>query len=106
MDACLGETEDEGRMVSFGKVAMVAVVGNEDGAHHVSAELYQALNDVGFSLAPNAVRSWVGETMRKTEFKDLASVPEPVARPSAMASGNADHLAALLKSRGYPETRD
>lgn len=40
MDAFFDETDDEGRMVSYGKVAAVAVVGNEDGAHHVSAELY------------------------------------------------------------------
>ena len=46
MDAFLSETDEAGRMVSFGKVAAVAVVGNEDGAHHVCAELYQALNDV------------------------------------------------------------
>jgi multimeric flavodoxin WrbA len=55
MDAFLGETDDQGRMVSYGRVAVVAVVGNEDGAHHVAAELYQALNDVGFTLAANAV---------------------------------------------------
>jgi multimeric flavodoxin WrbA len=105
-DAFLGETDDGGRMVSYGRVAIVAVVGNEDGAHHVSAELYQALNDVGFSLAPNAVSYWVGEAMRKTDFKDLESVPETVARAAAMAAGNAVHLAALLKSRGYPEIGD
>jgi multimeric flavodoxin WrbA len=52
MDAFLEETDDKGRMPSYGKVAAVAVVGNEDGAHHISAELYQALNDVGFSIAP------------------------------------------------------
>ena len=47
MDAFVGETDDAGRMPSFGKVAIVAVVGNEDGAHHVSAELYQALKASG-----------------------------------------------------------
>ena len=40
MDAFLEEKDDEGRMVSYGRVAAVAVVGNEDGAHHVSAELF------------------------------------------------------------------
>ncbi len=50
MDAFLEETDDEGRMISFGRVAAVAVVGNEDGAHHVSAEIFQALNDVGFTV--------------------------------------------------------
>lgn len=54
MDAFLSETDDEGRMPSFGKVACLAIVGNEDGAHHVTAELYQALSDVGFSSPPRA----------------------------------------------------
>lgn len=39
MDAFLSETDEEGRMVSYDRVAAIAVVGNEDGAHHVSAEL-------------------------------------------------------------------
>src|SRR3954470_23036649 len=33
MDAFLSETDGEGRMPSYGKVAVLAVVGNEDGAH-------------------------------------------------------------------------
>lgn len=63
MDAFSDETDDQGRMVSYGKVAAVAVVGNEDGAHHVSAEVFQALNDVGFTIPANAVAYWVGEAM-------------------------------------------
>src|SRR5690606_6131877 len=69
MDAFLGEMDDGNRMVTYGKVAGVAVVGNEDGAHHVSAELFQALNDVGFSLPASAVTYWVGEAMQKTDFR-------------------------------------
>jgi multimeric flavodoxin WrbA len=102
MDAFLSETDGEGRMVSYGKVALVAVVGNEDGAHHVCAELFQALNDVGFSLAANAACYWVGEAMRKKDFKDLGEVPEAVATTSAMAARNAAHLAAFLKQHRYP----
>jgi multimeric flavodoxin WrbA len=37
MDAFLGETDDKGRMPSYGKVGIVVVVGNEDGAHHCAA---------------------------------------------------------------------
>lgn len=102
MDAFLSETDGEGRMVSYGKVALVAVVGNEDGAHHVCAELFQALNDVGFSLAANAACYWVGEAMQKKDFKDLGQVPEAVAATSVMAARNAAHLAAFLKDRQYP----
>lgn len=102
MDAFLSETDEEGRMVSYDRVAAIAVVGNEDGAHHVSAELYQALNDVGFSLAPNAVAYWVGEAMGKVDFRDLKETPETVTNAVAMLSRNAVHLARLLKARRYP----
>jgi hypothetical protein len=37
LDAFLDETDDKGRMVSLDRVAIVAVVGDEDGAHHVAA---------------------------------------------------------------------
>ncbi|HEX8257915.1 MAG TPA: NAD(P)H-dependent oxidoreductase, partial [Allosphingosinicella sp.] len=39
MDAFLSETDAAGRMPSYGRVAVLAVVGNEDGAHQVSAQL-------------------------------------------------------------------
>src|SRR4051794_15261155 len=41
LDAEISEVDDDGRMSTFGKVVGVGVVGNEDGAHHVSAEVYQ-----------------------------------------------------------------
>lgn len=102
MDAFLSETDDEGRMLSYGKVAAVAVVGNEDGAHHVSAELYQALNDVGFTIASNAVAYWVGEAMGSTDFKDLDSVAEKVTTTVGMVARNTVHLARLLADNPYP----
>lgn len=102
MDAFLGETDDEGRMISYDRVAMVAVVGNEDGAHHVSAELFQALNDVGFTIAANAVTYWVGEAMQGTDYKDLDERPETTAKATAMSVRNTVHLARLLKGSGYP----
>lgn len=102
MDAFLEETDEQGRMVSYGRVAAVAVVGNEDGAHHVSAELYQALNDVGFALAPNAVAYWVGEAMGSTNFVDLPQVPDKVSNTVEMLVRNTVHLARLLKERGFP----
>lgn len=102
MDAFLEETDDQGRMVSYGKVAAVAVVGNEDGAHHVSAELYQALNDVGFTIPANAVSYWVGEAMGSTNFVDLEDVPDVVTTTIEMLARNTAHLAALLKDAPYP----
>ncbi len=102
LDAFLGETDDGGRMPSYGRVATVAVVGNEDGAHHVSAELYQALNDVGFTIPANAVAYWVGEAMGGTDFEQLDEIPDKVSSTVEMLAVNAVHLARLLGSSPYP----
>ncbi|MEU5217416.1 NAD(P)H-dependent oxidoreductase [Streptomyces sp. NPDC020807] len=104
LDAELGESDDEGRMLTYGKVAAVCVVGNEDGAHHVSAELFQGLNDVGFSLAPNAVTYWVGEAMQGTDFQDLDKTPEKTAAATRALAANTAHLARRLKGDPYPPT--
>ncbi len=102
LDAELSETDDQGRMLTYGKVAAVAVVGNEDGAHHVSAEVFQALNDVGFALAPGAVTYWVGEAMGSVDYKDLDEVPEKVATTTATLASNTAHLARLLRAAAFP----
>jgi multimeric flavodoxin WrbA len=102
MDAFLSETDERGRMPSYGKVAVVAIVGNEDGAHGISADLYQGLNDTGWTIPAAAVCYWVGEAMGKTDFKELPEIPEKVGSTAAMVASNAAHLAALLKERPYP----
>lgn len=102
LDAFLGETDDENRTPAYGKVAAVVVVGNEDGAHHVSAELYQALADVGFTIPAGGPSYWVGEAMGSTDFKDLETVPETVTTTNRMLVKNTVHLARLLKESPYP----
>ena len=102
MDAFLGETDEAGRMPSYSKVAVAAIVGNEDGAHFCSAQLFQSLNDVGWTIPSVAACYWVGEAMRATDFKDLEHMPRPVAKTAKMVASNAAHLAALLKATPYP----
>ena len=58
MDAMLSETDDEGRPIAMNKVAGIVVVGNEDGAHHVVAEVAQALIDIGFTVPGQAWTYW------------------------------------------------
>ncbi|MFB7244171.1 NADPH-dependent oxidoreductase [Streptomyces populi] len=102
LDAELSETDDEGRMLTYDKVAAVAVVGNEDGAHKVSADLFQGLNDVGFSLAPGAVTYWVGEAQQGTDYQDLEKTPDAVRKTTRTLAVNAVHLARRLKEHPYP----
>ncbi|WP_448503234.1 flavodoxin family protein [Sphingomonas sp.] len=102
LDAFLSETDDQGRMPSYGKVAVAAIVGNEDGAHWSSSQIFQSLNDVGFTIPAVAACYWVGEAMGSTDFKDLEKTPANVRETAAMVASNAAHLAALLKAKPYP----
>lgn len=102
MDAFLGETDDRNRMPSFGKVAVAAIVGNEDGAHRVTADLFQALNDEGWTIPASAACYWVGEAMHKTDFKELDEIPDVVKQTAQMLASNTAHLAKLLQSAAYP----
>ena len=102
LDAELSETDSEGRMETFGKVAALGVVGNEDGAHHVTAEVYQALSDVGFTVPANAVTYWVGEAMQTTDYKDKDPTPEKTAATTKTLAANTAHLARLLRGSPYP----
>jgi len=102
LDAFLSETDDAGRMPSYGKVAVAAIVGNEDGAHWSSSQIFQSLNDVGFTIPAVAACYWVGEAMGSTDFKDLDKTPKKVTETAKMVASNAAHLAALLKAKPYP----
>ncbi|MGI8932310.1 MAG: flavodoxin family protein [Sphingomicrobium sp.] len=102
MDAFLSETDNEGRMPSYGKVAVMAIVGNEDGAHFSSAQGFQSLNDTGWTIPPVAACYWVGEAMGSIDFKDLNKTPPKVLETAAMVATNAAHLAKLLKGDPIP----
>jgi multimeric flavodoxin WrbA len=102
LDAELSETDAAGRPVVEGKVAVAVVVGNEDGAHKITADLYQALNDVGFSIPSQGGTYWNGEAMHTIDYKDLEETPEEVASATATLARNAVHLATLLKANPYP----
>ena len=102
MDAFLSETDGRGRMPSYSKVAVAAIVGNEDGAHAASAHIFQSLNDVGWTIPAVAACYWVGEAMGSTDFKDLEKTPDKVLETAKMVAGNAAHLAGVLKAHAYP----
>jgi multimeric flavodoxin WrbA len=102
MDAFLDERDDMQRMPTYGKVGLAAVVGNEDGAHHVAAEVCHALTEVGFTVPTGGVTYWVGEALGDKNYVDLKSTPKAVAEWTPVLASNAAHLASLLKQSGYP----
>ena len=102
MDAFLSETDEQGRMSSYSKVAVAAIVGNEDGAHWASSQLFQSLNDTGWTIPAVAACHWVGEAMGSVDFTDLEHRPRKVTETAKMVAANAAHLAGLLKGSPYP----
>ncbi|PPL17644.1 flavodoxin family protein [Microterricola pindariensis] len=102
LDAELSVTDDAGRPILFHKVAVTGVVGNEDGAHKITADLHQALNDVGFTVPAQGGTYWNGRAMEKVDYKDLSETPEAVRSANATLARNAAHLAGALRSAPYP----
>jgi multimeric flavodoxin WrbA len=102
LDAELTNTDDAGRPVMLGKVAIVAVVGNEDGAHKVIADMFQALNDIGFSVPAQGGTYRNGEAMQTKDYHDRDEVPGPIADATAATACNAAHLAGVLRGAQYP----
>ncbi len=102
LDAEISETDDEGRPLMAGKVAVVVAVGNEDGAHKIVADLFQALNDIGFTIPSQGSVYWNGEAMSGVDYKDLDSTPDPVVSTTATLAANAAHLVRVLADAPYP----
>ena len=102
LDAELSNTDDADRPIMIGKVALVAVVGNEDGAHKVIADCFQGLNDIGFTIPAQGSTYWNGEAMQSKDYKDLDEVPEAIGSATSAAARNAAHLANALRVGQYP----
>jgi multimeric flavodoxin WrbA len=102
LDAELSNTDDSGTPAMVGKVALVSVVGNEDGAHKVVADLFQALNDIGYSIPAQGCTYWNGPAMETGDFKDLEQVPDQIKSATTAAARNAAHLARTLRNHTYP----
>ncbi|SOC47518.1 Multimeric flavodoxin WrbA [Blastococcus aggregatus] len=102
LDGELSETDDSGRPLVAGKVAVTAVVGNEDGAHKITADLFQGLDDIGFTIPSQGGTYWNDEAMGSRDYLDLDETPEAVASTTATLAENAAHLARVLKANPYP----
>ena len=102
LDGELSETDDTGRPLITGKVAVTAVVGNEDGAHKITADLMQGLNDMGFTIPAQGGTYWNDEAMGSRDYLDLDETPEAVASTTATLAENAASLARALRSAPDP----
>ncbi len=97
LNAVLADSDEHSRTPLYGKVAVIGVVGNEDGAHAVGAVGMSMLGDLGLSFAPACVAYYLGEDLVEQE-----EVPQQQREMAALTCSNAAHLAGLLAQQGYP----
>jgi hypothetical protein len=64
--------------------------------------VFQALNDVGFSIPAQGATYWNGEAMHGTDYLDLDETPAATAGTNSTVAANAAHLARLLAGADYP----
>ena len=102
LNADLSETGEDGRPIMFDKVAVVGIVGNEDGAHKVTADLFQGLVDLGFTIPAHGSAYWVGEARGGTDYQDLDEMPSGMESNISTLARNAAHLAGQLAGAPYP----
>ncbi len=97
LNAVLADSDEHRRTPLYGKVGVIGVVGNEDGAHHVGAVGMGMLADLGLTFGPACVAYYLGEDLVEQD-----EVPQQQRDMAALTCGNAAHLAGLLRAGGYP----
>jgi multimeric flavodoxin WrbA len=97
LNAVLSEKDDRQRTPLFGKVGVIGVVGNEDGARHVGGIGMAALSELGLTFAAVPLAYYLGEDLVEQD-----EVPDSVAEMVARSASNAMHLSGLLKAQAYP----
>jgi multimeric flavodoxin WrbA len=102
MDALISETDDEGRPFAYNRVGGIVVTGNEDGAHHVIAEVAQSLIDIGYTVPGQAWTYWnmgpgPGPSYLETDHKHDWSE-----RTGRTAAANLVAVARALEARPIP----
>jgi multimeric flavodoxin WrbA len=105
MDAMLSETDEEGRPIAYNRVAGMVVTGNEDGAHHVIAELAQGLIDIGFTVPGQAWTYWNKGPGPGPSYLETDEGRDWSASTGRAAAGNLVAVAEALRASPIPAPR-
>lgn len=97
LNAVLADSDDRHRTPLYGKVGVIGVVGNEDGAHHVGAVGMAMMADLGLTFGPACIAYYLGEDLVEQD-----DVPQEQRDMAALTCSNAAHLAGLLRQQAYP----
>jgi multimeric flavodoxin WrbA len=102
LDGMIAEKDEEGRPVAYNHVAGCFVTGNEDGAHHVIAEVCQGLIDVGFTIPGQAWTYWHKGPGPGPSYLETQEGHEWSLKTGRTAIANLIAVAAALHERPLP----
>ena len=102
MDAMISETDELGRPVAYNRVAGFVVTGNEDGAHHVIAELSQAVGDIGYTVPGQAWTYWNMGPGPGPDYSQTVHGHEWSEKTGKSAANNLIAVARALKALPIP----
>ena len=105
LDAELSSTDDAGQADHVGKVAIVSVVGNEDGAHKAVADCFQALNDIGFTIPAQGSRTGTARRCRRRTTRTSTRCPSRSRRQRQVRRATPSTWPVLLRAQQYPPYR-
>ncbi len=97
LNAMLADSDERHRTPLYGKVGVLGVVENEDGAHHVGSVGMAMLADLGMTFAPACLPYYLGE-----DLADQDEVPPELWDVAALTCSNTAHLATLLGKECCP----
>lgn len=98
MDGMISETKENGDPIAYGRVAGFVVTGNEDGAHHVIAELAQGAIDIGFTVPGQAWTYWNMGPGPGPDYSDTDHGHEWSKRTGETAASNLVRVARALNT--------
>lgn len=102
MDAMLSEQDEQGRPVSYNRVAGVVVTGNEDGAHHAISEVSGALGDIGYTIPGQAWTYWNRGLGPGEDYSETEAGHEWAHETGRTAAANLLALARALAANPVP----
>jgi multimeric flavodoxin WrbA len=97
-----GETNEKGQAVYYNKVFGCLVTGNEDGAKSVARSVLFAMDNIGFTIPPNALSYWVGEAGPGPSYIEAGQESDFTKKNTMMMSYNLMHFAEILKKHPIP----
>ena len=75
-------------------------------AHHVCAEVFQALVDVGFTIPASVSTYWVVKALGSVNYTNLERTPEKKAGTARTLAEMTARMAVAIKLTPYPSLRD